>query len=395
MAKKISFIGTARGNFSAKEVYQAVLRVLGKDVTGYACTTDELPSDFSNVDLVVCVATLRDKIIESVPQDKVLGIDLVPTTDFFTRIAAIPAGETAYLFSDSIKYAKWMIQKCKVNCITQIHIEIVQAAALSEEEIEAKLAKARYIIGVENTVGEGGVLRKKFGKYLREDVNIIGALRTASLESACELMQWSVGYAHQLLLENFTIKMQQLSGNVGAIADISTQLKDDFHQEAERFQQVNQEMGQKKEQLAPLRLLSQNLLAATKNIGDVTGAIRHISAQTNLLALNATIEAARVGEQGRGFAVVAREVGKLAAESRRSTEEIHQSIESMKGLVEKIAPEVESLLHLIEYNQEIFIKAVAESKAEEVSLVKMDVALKEIYEMSEKLNEDMKTTVYQ
>lgn len=245
MAKKLSFIGTARGKFSAQEVYQAVLRVLGENAEGRVCLTTESPADFSAADLVVCVKTLKDKLIEMVPADKIVGIDLVPTTDFFTRVAGIPAGQTAYLFSDSIKYANWMIQKCKENYITHIKIEILQAS-FKEAEIKAKLAEARYIIGVENTVGKNGVLWKKFGKYIRDDATIIGALRTASLESACEIMQWAVAYEHRLLLENFTTKMQQLSGNVGAITDISTQLKNAFHQEAEHFNQVNQEMDKKK-----------------------------------------------------------------------------------------------------------------------------------------------------
>lgn len=135
-------------------------------------------------------------------------------------------------------------------------------------------------------------------------------------------------------------------------------------------------------------------MIATQNIGDVTGAIRKISAQTNLLALNATIEAARVGEQGRGFTVVAREIGKLAEESHHSTEKIHASIQEVIGFVDKIAPELEDLLELIEYNQEVFMKAVNESKTEEESMVKMDFALKKIHEMSGKLNEDMKSMVH-
>ena len=95
---------------------------------------------------------------------------------------------------------------------------------------------------------------------------------------------------------------------------------------------INNSLGQIGNLLELVETLTQHVTgfaAAMDQVRRSSQEIDQIAETTNILALNATIEAMRAGEQGRTFAVVASEVKSLANETRRATEEIGRTIDTL------------------------------------------------------------------
>ncbi|WP_177166731.1 methyl-accepting chemotaxis protein [Allopseudospirillum japonicum] len=88
----------------------------------------------------------------------------------------------------------------------------------------------------------------------------------------------------------------------------------------------------------------QGLSQANQRVGDILADINAIADQTNLLTLNAAIESARAGEAGRGFAVVADEVRTLAQRSQSSVEDIANTLNEFRDIVEDVLGMMETTL---------------------------------------------------
>ena len=115
---------------------------------------------------------------------------------------------------------------------------------------------------------------------------------------------------------------EQTAANVHTVATATEELTASVREITQQMARSSQKAGQAVSEADQVQGKVDGLVEAAQAIGQVVELINEIAEKTNLLSLNATIEAARAGEAGKGFAVVASEVKNLAAQTKRSTEEV-------------------------------------------------------------------------
>lgn len=150
--------------------------------------------------------------------------------------------------------------------------------------------------------------------------------------------------------------MTQVLEIIHSLADDNTVLADTISnaskKEQDALQKTESQSVEIQSNMDSIRVRAEELKSLTVRIASIADIVTEIANQTNLLSLNASIEAARAGEHGKGFAVVAGEVGKLAANTKASVEEIGVILDETEKKTNHIVQEVGQLRTLVDKEHE-------------------------------------------
>ena len=181
-------IAAGSNALNAAEVLHVVRRIVGGSIFLRTMISSKL-TGAEDTDLYVCAVTQKEKMLSIVPPGSLSVLDLRPTAEFFIALSHIPAGETVYIFNSNDRMAHMLADMCQEYHIHALHFETIAYEDMPQQEVIEKLQKARYIIGIGRSVDKDVLLSPQYAPYLREDVTIIGCMRMATMETACELIE--------------------------------------------------------------------------------------------------------------------------------------------------------------------------------------------------------------
>jgi methyl-accepting chemotaxis protein len=188
-------------------------------------------------------------------------------------------------------------------------------------------------------------------------------------------------------MEEMSSGIQKIAEAAAMIVDSSADTGADVLSGSRVMEQVSRQMDAIRQSTQFSAELIGQLNGLNAQVSSMSQAITDISAQTNLLSLNAGIEAARAGEHGRGFAVVASEVRKLADQSKKTAENIQETIIQMTGLIDQSYDAIQTKVSAdVELGIQVTVEAKAAFTSIEHSTAKINGQIHDISAITEQMS---------
>ena len=210
-------IAAGSNELNAAEVLHVVRRIVGSSIFLRSTISSKLTGT-EDTDLYVCAVTQKETLLSIVPPGSLSVLDLRPTAEFFIALSRIPVGETVYIFNSNDRMAHLLADMCREYHIHLLHFETIAYEDMPQQEVLEKLQKARYIIGIGRIVDKEVLLSPRYAPYLREDVTIIGCMRMATMETACELIE-NVAAIEGSSFDSGQLQQQLLNTLAGQFSD--------------------------------------------------------------------------------------------------------------------------------------------------------------------------------
>jgi methyl-accepting chemotaxis protein PixJ len=225
-------------------------------------------------------------------------------------------------------------------------IEALEPAAEGDLTVRAQLVEGDVgiIADLFNAIVEN---LRDIALQVKDSAGQVGSSLKQNEGSIREIAEQAVTEAEQIQVtlasvEQMSSSIQEVAANAEKTASISN---DAFASAREG----NTVMDQTVTSIQGLRTTIGDTAKKIKRLGEsaqqisqVVALIDEIALKTNLLAINASVEAARAGELGQGFTAVAEQVGALAEQSAKATQEIAQLITGIQQETQEVVAAMET-----------------------------------------------------
>lgn len=211
---KLAFAAVGSNVLVAEEIKRAVKSIFYKDINIEAYTLENLTAEM-DADLYICATTQMERLCTLVSPEKVVCLELMPSSKFFLSVGRIPSGERVYVWNNHLRYTQIIEKYCQSLGIRDIVFEPLPYDDLSVEVVLEKLKKAKYLIGVDCFIDGDLLGNEQYAQCLPEEVVLIKAQRVAAIHSA-SLLLWTIA---GLMKQTIAAKRCQLEADGVGEAD--------------------------------------------------------------------------------------------------------------------------------------------------------------------------------
>lgn len=212
----------------------------------------------------------------------------------------------------------------------------------NKDSIEAKEKAEALLDKIGSSVTVLGATSQKIKDSIHVTKEITEQIGNASEDISQRTLEEVEAAEHiQDQVQHGVEQIQGVSEASTVMAESSHATNDTVELSGEKVSNLTSEMNTLNQKMTEVSASIHQLTEENGRIIEILSTLDSITEQTNLLSLNASIEAARAGEHGKGFAVVASEIRNLSDDSRSFTEQIHNILDGINGLTNKVNEEIQ------------------------------------------------------